>query len=221
MKLGIGPQGSPKQISNELISLCKDLNASGNILDVGSGWGSMLIPMAKALPDWNFFGIERSPTPWFISQLRTAKNNSGNINLFLGDAAKFRYRGYDIIYLNVHKKLLNEITPPLLRNIERGSLVVTYRNQIDGLNAFNTITVKDDRGMNRQVYLYANVAEGEKTSPNNIKVEENSTKPQGEKHIPEPETAPELELEEKPVDEEAAPAPEKAEKAPLKNKKEK
>ncbi len=154
IKLGVGPQPSPKQIANELISLCKDLNVSGTFLDIGSGWGSVIIPMSKALPDWRFYGIEKSPTPWFVSQLKTFKNKNQNISLLFGDAESFRYRGYDIIYVNIHKKLLNEITPALTRNIQRGSLVVTYRNKIDGLEAFNTISVSDNNGHKRFVYLY-------------------------------------------------------------------
>lgn len=211
MKLGIGPQGSPKQIANEIISLCKDLDGSGTFLDVGSGWGSMLVPLAKALPDWTFYGIEKSPTPWFVSQFRTMKNNSGNINLFLGDAEKFRYRGYDIIYLNVPKKMMNELTPPLLRNIERGSLVITYRNQIDGLTPFNNMVVKDDRGMDRQIYLYANAATVQQPTP--APTEQVATPqaqptpaPQsGETHVPEPQSEAELELEPKPETQETPP----------------
>lgn len=212
MKLGIGPQASPKQIANEITSICKDLNGSGTFLDVGSGWGSMLIPMAKALPDWTFYGIEKSPTPWLVSQFKTMKNNFGNINLFLGDAEKFRYRGYDIIYLNLPKKLINEITPPLIRNIQRGSLVVTYRNQIDGIDAYSTLTVKDDRGMERQVYLYADLEP--KTTEKPVQQEQAQPEPQAkpskpaqpqipeaEMRIEEPVTAPDLELEPKIEDE--------------------
>ncbi len=222
MKLGISPEASPRQVANELISLCKDIDSSGNFLDVGSGWGSMLIPMAQALPDWTFYGIEKSPTPWFVSQFKTMRNNFGNVNLFLGDAEKFRYRGYDIIYLNVPKKLINEITPALLRNIDRGSLVVTYRNKIDGIEAFNSINLKDPRGVERQVHLYANVNLGAKPDESDTQQEVSSDKSsdtemhesnvqstQSETKIPEPSEEIPLELEDNPLDKNPVETPEK------------
>jgi hypothetical protein len=57
------------------------------IIDIGSGWGTMVRAVAKRFPNADVTGIEMMPIPYLYSILRGA--NMKNARIFFGDAFKF------------------------------------------------------------------------------------------------------------------------------------
>ncbi|WP_440412294.1 class I SAM-dependent methyltransferase [Neorhizobium petrolearium] len=57
----------------DVVALLRDANLSRSavIYDLGCGWGSLVIALAKAFPDAHVKGIEISPFPCFVARLRT------------------------------------------------------------------------------------------------------------------------------------------------------
>jgi len=57
----------------DVIALLRDANLSRSavIYDLGCGWGSLLIALAKAFPDAHVKGVEISPFPCLVARLRT------------------------------------------------------------------------------------------------------------------------------------------------------
>ncbi|MDQ0133842.1 2-polyprenyl-3-methyl-5-hydroxy-6-metoxy-1,4-benzoquinol methylase [Neorhizobium galegae] len=57
----------------DVVALLRDANLSRSavIYDLGCGWGSLLIALAKAFPDAHVRGVEISPFPCFVARLRT------------------------------------------------------------------------------------------------------------------------------------------------------
>jgi hypothetical protein len=56
------------------------------VYDLGSGWGSLVIALARAFPDAQIRGIEVSPLPYWLARLRTRK--MPNVFLQWGDFYK-------------------------------------------------------------------------------------------------------------------------------------
>jgi hypothetical protein len=52
------------------------------VYELGSGWGSLVIALARAFPDARIRGIEISPLPYWVSRLRT--RNLPNVHLHRG-----------------------------------------------------------------------------------------------------------------------------------------
>ncbi|MBB3148422.1 cyclopropane fatty-acyl-phospholipid synthase-like methyltransferase [Phyllobacterium trifolii] len=57
----------------DVVALLRDatLRRSAMIYDLGCGWGSLLIALAKAFPDMHVKGVEISPFPCFVAKMRT------------------------------------------------------------------------------------------------------------------------------------------------------
>jgi hypothetical protein len=53
----------------ELLALARDLGAR-EVVDLGAGIGSVVVPLARAAPDIRWTGIEYSPLPWLIARCR-------------------------------------------------------------------------------------------------------------------------------------------------------
>jgi hypothetical protein len=68
IKLGISPMPSSSKAYHAMLKLI-DETGSGPIIDLGSGWGNFVIPMAKNRPQRQVVGYELSLLPWFTSVL--------------------------------------------------------------------------------------------------------------------------------------------------------
>lgn len=64
----------------------EEVAAGALIYELGCGWGSMLLPLAKTFPHINFVGIEISPFPWLVAKIRSYRKS--NIQVILGDFFK-------------------------------------------------------------------------------------------------------------------------------------
>ncbi len=67
---GISPMPSSKKAREVVFRLVETIGDSASamtIVDLGSGWGSLVIRLAKAYPDRQVVGYELSPIPWLVS----------------------------------------------------------------------------------------------------------------------------------------------------------
>ncbi len=71
LMLGISPMPSTKKAQYAMLKLVDD-TGTGPIFELGSGWGNLLIPLAKKYPQRQIVGYELSFVPW-LSTLFIAK----------------------------------------------------------------------------------------------------------------------------------------------------
>lgn len=87
------------------------------MLDLGSGIGTLLVPLAQNHPDCDFTGIESAPAPWLVSRLR--RRGKPNLHFERGDFFAADWSTYDVVYafLSPHpmtavwRKAQGEMTP--------------------------------------------------------------------------------------------------------------
>ncbi|SDH24376.1 class I SAM-dependent methyltransferase [Paraburkholderia phenazinium] len=72
----------------DAIALLKDANLPQRavIYELGSGWGALVIALARAFPNAEVRGIEISPLPYLVARFRTRK--MPNVSLIWGDFNK-------------------------------------------------------------------------------------------------------------------------------------
>ena len=66
IKLGISPMPSSNKAFNTMLTLV-DETGTGPIIDLGSGWGNIVIRLAKRYPQRQIVGYELSLLPWLTS----------------------------------------------------------------------------------------------------------------------------------------------------------
>ena len=66
--LGISPMPSSKKARQAMMQLSVDIDTeTGPIFELGSGWGSLIIPLAKQYPQRQVVGYELSIMPWLTT----------------------------------------------------------------------------------------------------------------------------------------------------------
>ena len=69
LRYGISPMPSSAAVRKELNDFLPPLK-SGGIYELGSGFGTLAIPLAQKYPDLQITGFEVSPVPYWIARLR-------------------------------------------------------------------------------------------------------------------------------------------------------
>ena len=81
VKLGISPMPSSKNATKAMMKLV-DETGTGAIIDLGSGWGNFVIPMARRNPQRQIIGYELSLLPWLSSTLLKKVFGLKNLTLY-------------------------------------------------------------------------------------------------------------------------------------------
>jgi hypothetical protein len=129
IKLG-RPTSTPDSITEEIAELLADFSTSGRLIDLGSGWGSFVLGVAKRLPEWQVDGVEASPTPWFVANCRSIGGRANNIRFFIGRMEKHMLQNYDVIFVHQSTRNLNMVLPRLVRALRNDSLIIAYPNPL-------------------------------------------------------------------------------------------
>ena len=98
------------------------------VIDVGSGWGSIVFYLADHFPGLKLTGIELNPVLHVIAVIRAGifyKNKP--ITLVQGDAGGISYEKYDVVFLFMLSSFVNKIlVPKFERELKSGAKVVSY-----------------------------------------------------------------------------------------------
>lgn len=151
IKNGIGPMPtSPKQKRCLLAFLPTDV--SGNVLDLGSGWGTLAISLARKLPACRVFGYESSPVPYFVSRVFQFFLRYPNLRFFRKDILDAPLVEVSLIVCYLYPAAMKRLKVKLERELRPGAVVITNTFAIPGWSPQN-VTVTNDIYRSK-IYLY-------------------------------------------------------------------
>lgn len=78
--VGISPMPSSKKAREAILQLSEETGA-GPIFELGSGWGNLLIPLARKYPQRKIVGYELSVIPWLTTVILKTLFGLNNIQL--------------------------------------------------------------------------------------------------------------------------------------------
>jgi hypothetical protein len=84
MKTGIPPSPSSGKAVRVMTKAIEN-SGTGPIVDLGSGWGSLVIAFAKKYPQRQVIGYELSLVPWLFSYIRKYVSQLNNLTLYRED----------------------------------------------------------------------------------------------------------------------------------------
>ena len=117
LRTGISPMPSSakaRQAMLRLVGEVADKQTNYTIVDLGSGWGHLVIPLARRFPQHRVVGYELSWLPWLVSWVMKKALRLDNLTLYRRDCFKADWRGTDIItcylFASAMKKLGQKLT---------------------------------------------------------------------------------------------------------------
>ena len=122
---GVPTLSSGDAEASEVIALLNQANLarSAVIVDLGSGWGALVVAVARAFPEATVEGIEISLFPYLISRLRAS--GLPNITLRSGNFHRSNLRSADAIVCYLMPSVMPGVSNLLDRELRPGTAVVS------------------------------------------------------------------------------------------------
>lgn len=77
----ISPSPTGAKVKRQLLDLLRDLPQTERVYELGSGWGTLAIPIARLFGTASVVGFENSIDPYLASRLRLIFSSSPNLKL--------------------------------------------------------------------------------------------------------------------------------------------
>jgi len=117
LQTGISPMMSSGKACKAMLSSI-DSPANGPLIDLGSGWGTLVIALARKYPRQHVIGYELSWFPWLFSIIWKYSLRLNNLTLYRKDFEKADLSSASILFcylfpggmLSLHEKLNRELS---------------------------------------------------------------------------------------------------------------
>ena len=113
LKVGISPMPSSSKAYNVMMKLV-DETGTGPIIDLGSGWGTFVIRIAKKNPQRQIVGYELSLMPWLMSILFKKILGLKNLTLHRQDFYKTSLPAASVLVCYLYPEAMSKIQDKLL-----------------------------------------------------------------------------------------------------------
>lgn len=112
------------------------------VVDLGSGWGSLLLPLAAKYPQHTFIGYERVWLPYIVSRWRTRKLS--NIKIYRQDFFTADFTDADAILCFQLASIMQKLLPYLQKHISKTVRIYVNRYPFKDLEPLEKVSVEGD-----------------------------------------------------------------------------
>lgn len=147
----ISPMPTTPSAKHTLFSALPKLE-KGTIYELGAGWGTLAIPLAKHFPQCSVVGIESSPVPFFISTLYRAFHRLPNLVLKRKDFFTEDLANASLVVCYLYPDAMRRLKDKLIQELPPGTWVVSNTFAIPGWEPENVENVDDFFGS--KIYTY-------------------------------------------------------------------
>ncbi|MGG6313807.1 class I SAM-dependent methyltransferase [Paenibacillus macerans] len=116
---------------------------SGAIVEAGSGWGTLALDIARALPERRVTGIENSGIPWLFSRLAAGMSGCRNLELLRGDLYAYPYETAAWVVCYLYPGAMKRLDPLFREKLASGSRVVSICFALPGWRADKVVACRD------------------------------------------------------------------------------
>ncbi|MCZ8522044.1 MULTISPECIES: class I SAM-dependent methyltransferase [Paenibacillus] len=133
------------------------------VVEAGSGWGQLVLQLARLYPDRRLVGIENSPIPYAFSRAAAAVlqrlqpdayggAGSGRITFLRRDLYGYPYEGADLVVCYLFPGAMQRLSGIFRQRLQPGTRVVSIYFALPGWTAERVVTCRD---LHRtKVYVY-------------------------------------------------------------------
>ena len=158
LALGISPMPSSRKARQAMLQLIDGTGGgTGSIFELGCGWGSLLIPLAKIYPQRIIVGYELSLIPWLVTLLRVKILGLKNVNLYRQNFLDADLTDASVIFCYLFPEGMKALEHKLRKNewsLKNGKLTYLISHNFS-FKSYNPITIiKLDDLYKSPIYLY-------------------------------------------------------------------
>ena len=151
LRVGISPVPSTKAVQ-EIVLDAIPSTQKGEIFELGSGWGSLLFPLAEHCQDAVVTGIEISPVPLLFTKIRQFFHSSQNIIIKRENFYNISLNNATIVVCYLFPRAMRELKEKFERELQSGTMVVSNTFAIPHWKPYAVIELQDL--YHTKIYIY-------------------------------------------------------------------
>lgn len=148
---GISPMPSSGIARKAILKVIPE-NQKGNIYELGSGWGTLALPIAKQCPKAMVKGFEISPIPWIVSKILQLFCGYPNLNFYRKDFFHVSLDDASIVVCYLYPEAMKQLKNKLEKELKPGSVVISNTFAIPGWTPEHVHTLDDL--YHTKIYVY-------------------------------------------------------------------
>ena len=152
MENGISPSPTGGKVKRHLLEILEDIPPGTRIYELGSGWGTLAIPVARMFPDTPVTGYENSIVPYIASELRLAALSLKNLDLHWQNFFKVDLSDATLIVCYQSPGTMSLLRPKLEAELSDNTYVVSNTFTIPGWTPTETFRTNDL--FRTRIYVY-------------------------------------------------------------------
>lgn len=151
IKNGISPMPTSPKVKSSLLSILPE-KFEGTIYELGSGWGTLIVPLAKKFPNCRIVGFETSPFPFWFSRLWLKMLGLPNVHLMRKDFFSVNLSDASLVVCYLYPGAMKRLKGKLEAELQPGTLVVSNTFAIPGWSSEKMLEADDI--YRSKIYLY-------------------------------------------------------------------
>ncbi len=151
LKLGISPTPSSPAAQAAILQLIPE-EQTGVILELGSGWGSLIFPIARRCPNARVIGIEGSPIPFLFSKVRQILFPRENLSIRYENFYDISFREASVVVCYLFPAAMKQLRFKFEEELPAESLVISHTFAIYQWQPIKIIKLSDI--YRTPIYLY-------------------------------------------------------------------
>ena len=151
LTLGISPMPSSHKARQAMFKLA-DETGDGSIYDLGSGWGHLVIRLAKRYPHRQIVAYELSILPWFTSLLLKKALGLNNLTIHRENFLQADLSQASVIMCYLHSEAMEAIKEKLCQEANKAHYLISHNFALPSQTALKVVRVNDF--YQSPVYLY-------------------------------------------------------------------
>lgn len=124
LQTGISPMPSSRKAFNSVLTLVEE-TGNTHLVDLGSGWGNVVIRLAKDYPERQVYGYELSIIPWLISTLLKKAFHLDNLTLYRDSFLDARLPNKTTMICYLCPELMDKLAKKLSKENHVGSYLIS------------------------------------------------------------------------------------------------
>ncbi len=122
---GVAPMPTSQKAKRQMLEAIDDIKPCGNIFELGSGWGTLIFPLAKKFSDAQIYAFENSPVPYLFVKLIHRVFPYKNLEVHKKNFYTISLHEADVVVCYLYPKAMTNLKHKFENELKQDTLVIS------------------------------------------------------------------------------------------------
>lgn len=122
---GISPTPTSYQVKQQFLQSILSIKPTGNVYELGAGWGTIAFPLAKMIPKVKVHAIENSHIPLCVLKVRSIVGCYNNMIIHRKNMYQLSLADADVVICYLFPKAMEKLALKFAKELKPGTMIIS------------------------------------------------------------------------------------------------